>query len=128
MSIPELGQVGQYLLGGKSVLEQPAWLQSLLSSVSPLGSFISLAGGARLVLLQAKFSAGNKQFVPVFQVRSHTAAQVVRLVVTEHVPGLRHHQGRRGVDLRPDGAGDVREVVLAPHCVWLQHRHCEDVL
>ena len=59
--------------GRKAVLEQPAWLQSLLSSVSPLGSFISLAGGARLVLLQAKFSAGNKQFVPVFQVRSHTA-------------------------------------------------------
>ena len=73
MSIPELGQVGQYLLGRKAVLEQPAWLQSVLSSVSPLSSFLCLAGGARLVLLQAKFSAGNKQFVPVFQVRSHTA-------------------------------------------------------
>ena len=70
MSIPELGQVGEYLLGKKTVVEQPAWLQSVLSSASPLGSFISLAGGTRLVLLQAKFSQGNKQFVPVFQVRS----------------------------------------------------------
>ena len=124
MSIPELGQVGEYLLGSKAVVEQPAWLQSVLSSASPLGSFISLAVGTRLVLLQAKFSQGNKQFVPVFQVRS----QVGWFVLTEDVPGLRHRQGGRGVDLRPDGAGDVREVVLAPHCVRLQHRPGGDVL
>ena len=73
MSIPELGQLGQFLLGRKSVEEEPAWLQAVLSSVSPLGSFLCLAAGSRLVLLQAKFSAGNKQFVSVFQVRSDTA-------------------------------------------------------
>ena len=70
MSIPELAHLGEYLLGRNTVEEEPAWLQSVLSSVSPLGSFLCLARGARLVLLQAKFSAGNKQFVPVFQVRS----------------------------------------------------------
>ena len=70
MSIPELAQLGEFLVGRKSVSEQSDWLQSVLSSVSPLGSFLALAGGARLVLLQAKFSGGNKQFLPVFQVRA----------------------------------------------------------
>ena len=69
MSIPELSQLGEFLVGRKTVAEQPAWLQSVLSSVSPLGSFLALAAGSRLVLLQAKFSGGNKQFLPVFQVR-----------------------------------------------------------
>ena len=73
MSIPELARLGEFLLGRKSVEDQPAWLQAVLSSVSPLGNFLCLAAGSRLVLLQAKFSAGNKQFVPVFQVRSTRA-------------------------------------------------------
>ena len=71
MSIQELPHLGEFLLGPASITEQPDWLQSVLSSASPLGNFISLGQGDRLVLLQAKFSAGAKHFLPVFQVRSH---------------------------------------------------------
>ena len=69
MSIPDLLQHGEFLLGPRALADQSDWLQSLLTSVSPLASFMSLGHGASLVLLQAKFSAGAKQFVPVFKVR-----------------------------------------------------------
>jgi len=65
MSIPSLSNIGQFLVGNTT--EQPGWLQSLHSSVSPLGDFVALGFGQRLVLLQAKYVQGKKIMVPAFQ-------------------------------------------------------------
>jgi len=65
MSIPSLTSIGQFLVGNTT--EQPGWLQSLHSSVSPLGDFVALGLGQRLVLLQAKYVQGKKIMVPAFQ-------------------------------------------------------------
>ena len=76
MSIQDLPGLGEYLLGSSSVSEQSDWLQSVLTSVSPLGNFISAGHGTRLVTLRAKFSGGAKQFVPVFKVRSEVLLMI----------------------------------------------------
>ena len=65
MSIPALSSIGQFLVG--STEDQPGWLQSVHSSVSPLGDFLALGLGQRLVLLQAKYVQGKKMLVPAFQ-------------------------------------------------------------
>ena len=65
MSIPSLSAIGQFLVG--NTIEQPGWLQSLHSSVSPLGDFLALGSGQRLVLLHAKYVQGKKMMVPAFQ-------------------------------------------------------------
>jgi len=65
MSIPSLSSIGEFLVGNTE--EQSGWLQSVHSSVSPLGDFLSLGFGQRLVLLQAKYVQGKKILVPGFQ-------------------------------------------------------------
>jgi len=65
MSIPSLSAIGHFLVGNTT--EQPGWLQSLHSSVSPLGDFLALGSGQRLVLLHAKYVQGKKMMVPAFQ-------------------------------------------------------------
>ena len=41
---------------------EAAWLQSTLTSLSPLGSFLALGAGRRLALLQARYSGQTKEF------------------------------------------------------------------
>ena len=65
MSVAGIGDIGQYLLGP----ERPGdWVQTVQVSLSPLGSLLTLGHGDRLVICQAKYSGGAKQFTPVYQV------------------------------------------------------------
>ena len=67
MSVLGIGDIGQYLLGP----ERPSdWVQAVQVSLSPLGSLLTLGHGDRLVICQAKYSGGTKQFTPVYQVQS----------------------------------------------------------
>ena len=68
MSIKNLSSLGEFLLGPGAVNEDSDWLTSVLISVSPLGNIISLGHGDRLVICQAKYSAGVKEFLPIFKV------------------------------------------------------------
>ena len=68
MSIKNLPSLGEFLLGPGAVNEDSDWLTSVLISVSPLGNIISLGHGDRLVICQAKYSAGVKEFLPIFKV------------------------------------------------------------
>ena len=68
MSIKNLSSLGEFLLGSGAVNEDSDWLTSVLISVSPLGNIISLGHGDRLVICQAKYSAGVKEFLPIFKV------------------------------------------------------------
>ena len=63
-----LSSLGEFLLGPGAVNEDSDWLTSVLISVSPLGNIISLGHGDRLVICQAKYSAGVKEFLPIFKV------------------------------------------------------------
>ena len=66
MCVPDIGDIGQYLLGP----ERPSdWVQAVQVSLSPLGSLLSMGHGDRLVICQAKYSGGTKQYTPVYQVR-----------------------------------------------------------
>ena len=68
MSIKNLSSLGEFLLGPGAVNEDSDWLTSVLISVSPLGNIISLGHGDRLVISKAKYSAGVKEFLPIFKV------------------------------------------------------------
>ena len=81
MCVAGIGDIGQYLLGP----ERPSdWVQTVQVSLSPLGSLLTLGHGDRLVICQAKYSGGAKQFTPVYQVRSPSIMRPnINQVITE---------------------------------------------
>jgi len=66
MAVKDLPALGKFLLG-EGAEDAPGWLQAVHSSTSPLGDFLALGLEQRLVLLAARYSAGRRQLVPVFQ-------------------------------------------------------------